>query len=166
MGAGFSPPFSFVGLVSIVTKTITLSHDYRAGAEDVWDIATRFDALDRVNRPRIVMTGLPTGRIFQGQKIDVMVSLFGKLPNQPYRMDVVICDDEKRHFRSSEHGAGVKSWEHDLNVVETEYGSRITESISIDAGFLTPLFAAWARYLYKARHPGRLELLSEKAASV
>ncbi len=30
---------------------------------------------------------------------------------------------------------------------------------------MTPLFAAWARYLYRARHQPRLVLLAERAAA-
>lgn len=150
------PPLSFV-----MARSISLSHLYDAPADLVWALVTDLEALAVVNHPRVVMTGLPTGRIFQGQQIEVRVSVFGILPKQPYAMEVVVCDDMERQFQSREYGAGVKSWEHRLQVLETAAGCRIEETITLDAGWLTPLFAAWARYLYKARHPARLRLLHE-----
>ncbi len=144
-----------------MAKTISLRHDYAASADAVWNLATDIEALDSVNRPRIVMTGLPKGRIHQGQVVNVDVSLFGIMPKKPYSMTVVKCDDAARSFESSEKGAGVKSWRHKLQVIDTACGSAIEETISIDAGLLTPLFAAWAKYLYRARHPVRQKLLGE-----
>lgn len=144
-----------------MVSSISLSHLYDAPADVVWALVTDLDALAVVNHPRIVMTGLPQGRIYQGQRLEVLVSVFGFLPKQPYAMEVVACDDTERQFQSREHGAGVKSWEHRLKVLETAAGCRIDETIVLDAGWLTPLFAAWARHLYKARHPARLRLLKE-----
>lgn len=103
--------------------------------------------------------GLPTGRTATGQTMNVMVSLFGKLPKQPYYMEILACDDERMILRTFEQGAGVKSWRHTLTVTETPSGSRLTDSIEIDAGLMTPIFALWAKYLYSARHKPRLKLL-------
>ena len=103
--------------------------------------------------------GLPSGKTSTGHKFDVMVSLFGKLPKQPYFMEVVECDDQNMVLRSSEHGAGVKEWRHTLRVIKTETGSRLIDRIEIDAGLLTRAFALWAKFLYSARHKPRLRLL-------
>lgn len=140
-------------------RTIILSHDYACPAEKVWMLATSFDALAKVNEGRTSFEGLPEGRTYTGQKVDVMVSLFGKLPPQPYTMKVVICDEQAMLLQSEEMGAGVKSWNHTLRVSSTATGCKLTDRIEIDAGFLTPLFVMWAKYLYNARHKPRLKLL-------
>ena len=110
-------------------------------------------------RGLIAFEGLPEGRARTGQKFTVMVSLFGKFPPQPYSIEVLGCDDEARVLRSSERGAGVKSWHHTLSVEPTETGCCLTDRIDIDAGWLTPLFGLWAKYLYRKRHGPRLRLL-------
>jgi hypothetical protein len=74
-------------------------------------------------------------------------------------MEVLECDDARHILRSSEKGAGVKSWRHTLSITETPEGCRLTDQIEIDAGLLTPLFVIWAKYLYRARHKPRLRLL-------
>lgn len=138
---------------------ISLVHEYPASADALWDLVIDYDALHEVMKGIITFDGLPNGRAQTGHKIDLMVSLFGRLPKQPYHMEILECDDQRRVMRSSEKGAGVKSWLHTLSVEPTPEGSRLVESINIQAGLLTPLFAAWAGYLYRARHKPRLRLL-------
>lgn len=140
-------------------KTVTLTHHYKSPARDVWALATNYGVLAEVMRGLITFTGLPEGRTYTGQSVTVMVSLFGKLPPQPYHMEVLECDDQAMILRSAERGAGVKSWQHTLQVMETEDGCSLSDRIEIDAGWLTTPFAWWARYLYKKRHAPRLRLL-------
>lgn len=140
-------------------KTVHLTHDYPVSPERLWTLATDYGALARVMEGVVAFEGLPEGRVQEGQKIDVMVSLFGKLPKQPYHMEVVECDDSRMVLRSSEKGAGVKEWRHTMRVTPAPGGSRLTDTIEIEAGLLTGAFALWARYLYGARHKPRLRLL-------
>ncbi|KAJ04716.1 SRPBCC family protein [Sulfitobacter mediterraneus] len=140
-------------------KTVEIEHDYAVPAERLWALVTDYDALAVVMAGIVSFDGLPEGRTRTGQSFDLMVSLFGKLPPQPYHMEVVLCDDDAMVLRSSEKGAGVKSWEHCLTVTPTAQGSRLTDRIEIDAGWMTPIFARWAKFLYRARHKPRLRIL-------
>lgn len=142
-------------------RTVSLEHDYPVAPARLWSLATDYGALSDVMKGIASFEGLPSGRTQTGQKMDVMVSLFGKLPKQPYHMEIVECDDQNMILRSSERGSGVKAWQHKLTVTETETGSRLHDKIDIDAGLLTPVFALWARYLYGARHKPRLRMLEE-----
>lgn len=143
-------------------QTVHLTHFYDASPARVWRLATDFDALQHVMRKIIVFEGLPTGQITAGQQIDVRVSLFGKLPWQPYHMQLLDFDEPGMSFRSSEHGAGVKSWVHTLTVTpHGEGGACLTDQIEIAAPPLTPLFAQWAKFLYKSRHKPRQALLAD-----
>lgn len=145
-------------------QTVLISHDYAVPAPALWAIVTDYDALAEVMQGVVEFEGLPPGRTKTGQSFEVMVSLFGKLPQQPYQMDVLESSDKAMLLRSSERGAGVKRWLHTLTVVPTPSGCRLVDQIEIDAGFLTPLFALWARYLYRARHKPRLRMLAEAKA--
>lgn len=144
-------------------KKFTLVHDYAVSPARLWALVTDYDALAKVMAGKITFDGLPEGRTRAGQRIDVMVSLFGRLPPQPYHMHVLSCDDTARELRSSEKGAGVRSWHHHLAVTQTQGGSRLTETLEIDAGWLTWAFVLWAKHLYGARHQPRLALLESGA---
>lgn len=145
-------------------KTVRLEHEYAASAREVWALATDLDALSEIMDGLVTFEGLPSGKVYQGQKITVQVSLFGKLPPQPYYMEVLECDDEAMVLRSLEKGAGVKSWRHTLTVEPQHTGSRLSDVIEIDAGWMSWAFALWARFLYSKRHAPRVQLLADMQA--
>ncbi|MEP5730431.1 MAG: hypothetical protein ABJL67_13805 [Sulfitobacter sp.] len=142
-------------------KTIHLSHDYPYPATAVWQIATNLDLLKRVVKGKVTFRKLPSGAIYAGQVLNVDVSLFGIMPYQPYRMEILSLDEKTFSFVSDEQGAGVRSWRHSLRVIALGQHSQIVEKIEIDAGVLTWVFCHWARYLYKGRHIPRLSILRE-----
>ncbi|WP_299410840.1 SRPBCC family protein [uncultured Roseobacter sp.] len=141
-------------------KTIHLSHDYTYPAGWVWGVVIDLDHLKTITKGLVSFRNLPSGQIYQGQHIQVDVSLFSWMPYQPYEMTVIALDHEKMSFQSDEVGAGVKSWRHSLRVSPHKDGCRISEEIEIDAGMATPIFAAWARFLYRRRHKPRLQILA------
>lgn len=140
-------------------RTIGLTHDYAAAPDRLWALVTDYGALADVMQGLASFEGLPSGRTRTGQRFEVQVRLFGRLPPQPYVMEVLDCDDVKRVLRSAEHGMGVRTWRHTLSVTEVAGGSRLSDVIEIDAGWRTLVFAAWARFMYGARHRPRLRLL-------
>ena len=142
-------------------KTVTVVNDYPVSADDLWALVVDYDALEKVMKGIVSFEGLPSGRIHAKQKLDLMVSLFDKLPKQKYHIEILECNDQERMFSSNENGAGVKHWLHTLQVLETKDGSRLIDKIEIDAGWLTPMFALWAKFLYGARHKPRLALLND-----
>ena len=147
-----------------MSRSIYLTHDYAYSAGRVWSVVIDLDRLKEVMAGLITFRNLPSGPIRQGQDLKVEVSLFGLFPYQPYEMRVEQLDPASMTFRSDERGAGVRSWRHRLQVIPTETGCTISEEIEIDAGMLTPIFAAWARYLYGRRHKRRLTILQEIAS--
>ena len=104
-----------------------------------------------------------TGRIHEGDVFVTDVRLFGRLPAQTYRMDVAELSDRDRRFRSEESGAGVTRWSHVCTVTQTATGARLTDSIDIEAGAMTPLMALWARLLYHIRGRRRAALVEGAA---
>lgn len=143
-----------------MAKTVTLTHEYRFPSDMVWDVVTDLDHLQTVTSGMIKFKSLPSGKIFEGQNIKVGVSLFGWFPYQDYEMTLVELDNVNRRLRSDEKGAGVEYWRHTLHVVDITDGCRIDESIEIEAGFMSPLFAMWARFMYNRRHKPRIEILN------
>lgn len=145
------------------TRTVRVAHDYSYPARQVWDVVIDLDHLKTVTKGLVSFRNLPSGQISQGQHIHVDVSLFGWMPYQPYEMTILALDEAHMSFQSSEVGAGVKSWTHSLVVIPDDKGCRISETIEIDAGLATPIFAAWPKFLYRRRHAPRLRILAELA---
>ncbi len=141
-------------------KTVILEHQYAAPARDVWALARDLDALTEIMNGLVTFEGMPNGRVFQGQKINVRVSLFGKLPARPYFMEVLECSDDAMILQSFEKGAGVKSWRHRLTVEPHGAGCLLKDVIEIDAGWMSWAFALWAGYLYRKRHEPRVRILT------
>ncbi|GGE40759.1 hypothetical protein GCM10011360_30390 [Primorskyibacter flagellatus] len=142
--------------------TVRVASDYATSPDALWALTKDLDALVEMNARMVTMTGMPHGDMVPGQVIEAQVSLFGRLPPQPYRIDILTVDDASRTFTSAEHGSGVKSWNHTATVTETAQGARLTDVIEIDAGWKTPLVLFWANRLYRARHAPRLRLLDQR----
>lgn len=142
-----------------MARTIVLTHDYPYPARAVWDVATDMDAYRDVMGRLITFDSLPSGRVSQGQRIDVRISVFGVLPWQDYAMTVEAMDDAAMWFQSDERGAGIQSWRHHCSVMAVDGGCRLTDRVEVDAGWKTPVFALWAKAVYRARHGPRLRIL-------
>ncbi len=142
-------------------RTIHLCNPYPYPAALVWHVATDLDHLKRAVKSKVRFRNLPSGSIYQGQSLNVDVSLFGVLPFQPYQMTVVSFDPDAFRFVSNEKGAGVKAWNHTLQVVDHGDHCEIHEHIEIDAGALTTAFCLWAKILYQGRHGPRLSILKD-----
>lgn len=141
-------------------KTVRLSHIYDHAPEKVWQVATDFDCLKEAVRGLLTFEGLPHGQLSAGQVIEVKVSMFGLLPAQPYRMEVIAFDAQNHCFVSNEIGMGVKHWQHSLNIVPHPRGAELIDVIEIEAGWRTGMIAAWARMMYARRHKPRVRMLA------
>lgn len=140
-------------------QTVIIQNDYPVLAERLWALATDYGALDRVARPVLRFDGLPRGEIEAGHVLTPRRSVFGIMPWRPCRLEVLERDDARMILRSDQTGAGPGCWRHTLAVTPTAEGSRMTDLIEVEAGFLTPLAALWVHYLFAARHGPRAELL-------
>ena len=65
---------------------VKVERSYEASAERLRALATDYDALAEVSGRYVNFRGLPSGRGRAGQVLEVEVSLFGRLPWQPYQM--------------------------------------------------------------------------------
>ena len=145
-----------------MSHVVELRHDYPGVSPTrLSDLVTDYAALHEVSKPLVVFTGVPSdGHVRAGDDWTARVRLLGVLPAQDYRMTVKTCDAERMSFRSEEKGAGVDAWVHEVAVYPRPDGSRLTERVTVEAGARTPVFAAWARFLYGRRHRLRLAILA------
>jgi hypothetical protein len=142
-----------------MSTIVEISHDYPVSVEDLWHQAMDLPTLSVLNAPLIVFGKMPRGRMYQGLVIDTTVSVYGRLKPQPYRIEIVSCDDTRMRAVTHETGAGVERWDHVISVTPSPEGARLTDRIEIDAGWLTAAYAWWARKLYRHRDRPRRTIL-------
>lgn len=147
-----------------MSTVVKLSHDYGGGTspDRLFAVATDWECLRESVRGLITYRNLPDDPLHQGQTVETAFSLFGIMPWQDWTMEVVAFDPSARHVASHEFGGPVRRWDHKMTAVATEEGARLVDEIEIDAGLMTPIYAAWGRFMYARRHEPRLKMLGLK----
>jgi ligand-binding SRPBCC domain-containing protein len=140
---------------------VLLSHDYPASPEAVWRVACDWRCLVEASRGLLRYDDAPQGRLVEGQDVALSLSFLGVFPPTKWRIEIALLDDQARVMRSLEGGAPVRRWEHWMTVTPIEHGARLTDRIEIEAGVLTPAYAAFAKMLYNRRHPRRRRMLDD-----
>lgn len=143
-----------------MSQPVVVTHDYAATPEMVWHVATDFACFAEAMKGVATFEGMPeTGTLAGGDVFDVKVRLFGWMPPMDYRMELAAFDPVGHSFRSVESGGSIRRWEHVLTVAPTKTGARLTDTITIDAGAMTPLMRLWAKFVYRRRHAPRVRML-------
>lgn len=146
-------------------KTTTSAADYTVDAETLWCHVVRYDALERMMSGALVRVQCPTGEEQVGHDVVLVFRLFGVVPVGRWRLKVVARDDARRRLCSEESGTFVRAWVHELVVEALDDGrSRLTDTIEIDAGVLTPLVARFARAEYARRHRLRKRMVEKEGS--
>lgn len=143
-------------------QVVEVIHDYPVPPETLWAVVTDLNHLATLNAPMIVFSSMPDDRLRTGLVIETRVSVYGLLPAQPYRIEVLDADEKAMTVHTAETGSGVRSWNHSIAVTPTATGARLTDRIEIDAGWLTFAYVWWARKLYRNRDNPRRKLLGLK----
>jgi ligand-binding SRPBCC domain-containing protein len=136
-------------------RKISLTSVYAAPPETVWRLVQRPDTLTFVARP--ILTFRPRGRPFPEvwAEGDYEVSMFflGVIPLGRQTVGVRFEDrgDGAQRLRDAGHGQLAKTWDHLITVEHVPEGTRYTDEVSIDAGWLTAPVALFARLFYAHR---------------
>ena len=139
--------------------TVTVSADYALDAAKLWRHVVRYDALQAMMSGPIVRLRCPEGEEQAGHDLVLVFRLFGVVPVGRWRLKIVARDDAGLRLASEESGPFVRRWAHEIAVVPLTAGrARLTDTIEIDAGPLTPLVAWFARREYTRRHRLRKRL--------
>ncbi len=141
-----------------------VQNTYAVPPARLWASVTDLGQLAQVCRGMVSFEGLPEGRITSGQVIEPRIRLFGLLPAQAYRMEIIEVDEAAMRVESHERGAAVRDWRHTITVEEVPGGARLTDHVEIEAGWLTPVVTLWARWLYRHRHRRRSALFAAEEA--
>jgi ligand-binding SRPBCC domain-containing protein len=140
-------------------RRIIVSAHYAVPALTVWSHVVRYDSLQAVMSGPLVAVRCPEGEEQVGHDVALTFRLFGVVPIGGWRLKVLARDDNERRLLSQEEGTAVRYWRHEIKVESEGEGSRLTDTITVDAGPLTPLIAAFARRDYTRRHRLRKRML-------
>lgn len=137
-------------------QTIILQHDYPVRPATLWAVAMDYAGLDGLicGASATAPHDLPA----TGQEMHIHISLLGA--RRVHVVTVVECDHARRILRATEAGRTGRRWRHTLAVTPAGAGSRLTDRIEIEAGFLNPILSIWARRHFYARHLARLKLIA------
>ena len=134
---------------------ISVRCEYKTDQGTLWDAATSWDMLASVSKPLVHFGKLPTGAMFEGQKVETHISLLGLTKSQPYKIEIVRLDPWNRVICTKETGHWIRSWEHVVTVAPGATGSQMKDHVDIEAGLLNWPAAFWAKLTYRSRHRQR-----------
>lgn len=141
---------------------IEVVNEYPVSVGRLWSVATDLGALAMTMKGLLRYDGLPDCRARAGMVLDYEVSLLGLLPPRPWRVEVLVLDEAAHRFVTREAGAGLRRWDHTMVAEDMPGGSRLIESVEVEAeaAWQTPIFRAFAAHVYRRRHAPRLALLT------
>lgn len=140
-----------------------ISREYPVGIETLWADILDASSLADSMKGAVSYEGLPVEPVYEGQVIVVKLKRWGWFPLGKWTMEVVRRDDAEYILESREHGGIVKCYRHRLEVVPTGPDScRYTDTLDLDAGWLTPLVLPTFKKLYEQRHDQRIARLIRK----
>ena len=138
----------------VAMRTVLVATELAAPADVVWSAvkvpqsfvhvagaALRMPAAERKQGPWAV-----------GDEVEGWTLLFGFVPLSKHCIRVESIDDEARTLISAESGGVVRSWDHEICVVDIDGGNcTYVDRVEIDAGPLTPVVHTLATLFYKYR---------------
>jgi hypothetical protein len=136
--------------VQIVERSTLLE----ASADAIWAAVKTPSAFRFVTRRLLVMPVIRSrsGEWREGETVVGWVFLFGFLPFSRHHLHIARIDDSTRTLSSREFGGLIAMWNHDIEVVPVDSMTcRYRDRIEIEAGFLTPAIAVYARWFYRMR---------------
>jgi hypothetical protein len=142
-----------------VTRTINVSTELPADADRVWAAMKQPATFLYVIRGLLGMPAL-AGRsepVRPGEAGSGWLFAFHVVPAYRHTIEVVEVDEESRTLRTHEHGGVLRRWDHVLHAEPvSDPGAdgprcRYSDTVTIDAGRLTPVVAATAVGIYRYR---------------
>lgn len=136
--------------------TVELSTHLPADPAMVREQIMRPATLLHVSRPLIRFTpidppALP--EVWKQDRYKVAMHLFGVVPIgwQMVGIEMRPAEGETWSIRDNGHGALIRTWDHIIEVAPEGEGTRYTDRVTIEAGWLTPAVVLFARIFYGHR---------------
>ncbi len=137
---------------AVVRVSTELAHP----ADKVWEKLKKRSTFLYITRPVLGYPGSemwPEELFIAQTSISMRVSLLHALPSTPHEVEVVMVDESSMQIETRERSGFVEDWEHCMRVDPIRSDRcRYTDSIEINAGWLTPAAWVFASVFYRYRH--------------
>ncbi|GGY42349.1 hypothetical protein [Parvularcula lutaonensis] len=148
-----------------MTAEVVLSTYLDASADEVWEHATKPRVLHYVASPMIAFEAInPPAFPERWETGDYLcaMKLAGVLPigQQVIGISYPPAEGGKRFLRDDGHSASIKRWDHWVTIEPEGEGTRYEDRLTLDAGWRTPVVAAFARSFYSHRQARWRELVA------
>lgn len=134
-----------------------------APPERVWDAIQRPALLHHISAPVLAFDPIAPAHWpaqWSPGRYRAGLRLFGVLPVGWQVIDISFPQPGAQVIRDNGHRPMIARWDHWITLAECAGGTRYTDRVDIDAGWLTRPVAAFARALYKHRQK-RLSALAQ-----
>ena len=135
-------------------QTIRIETELPTSADRVWEAMRHPASFSYVTRGLIGVPALAgrTEPYREGECGTGWLLLFHLIPLSHHTIHLVEIDAASRTLRSREHGGILKAWNHTLHAEPLgDQRCSYSDTVEIDAGRLTGLVAAAARWIYRYR---------------
>jgi hypothetical protein len=105
---------------------------------------------------------LPTGWN-AGERYEFSMRASGFIPLGRHSIFLEEISKDRLRIQSREKGIIVRRWDHLIGLEPAEEGTKYTDEVVVEAGWLTGPVAWWAKILYRQRQRRWQRLLSGKA---
>jgi hypothetical protein len=137
-----------------MVRTVHIETELPTDADRVWFAMQQPVTFLYVVRGLFSMPAL-AGRsdpLVEGESGTGWLFAFHVIPTYRHTIGIVEVDDATRTIRTAEHGGVLKRWDHVLHAEPLGDGRcRYSDTVTLDAGRLTPVVAAVAVRLYRYR---------------
>lgn len=138
----------------MVTRRIHVETELPTHADRVWGAMKHPASFLYVTRWLIGIPALSgrTDPIRVGEVGSGRLFAFNLIPTYRHTIEVVDIDEQTRSIHTREHGGMLKRWDHTLHVERVgETSCRYSDTIDVDAGFMTHLVCLLAVGIYRYR---------------
>jgi hypothetical protein len=138
-----------------MARTIHVRTELPTDADRVWSALQQPASFIYVTRGLVAMPALAgrTDPVRAGERASGWLFALHVIPAYRHTIEVLDVDHASRTIRTHEHGGPLRRWDHVLHAEPVGPGRcRYSDTVTIDAGRLTPLVAALAVAIYRYRH--------------
>ena len=148
-------------------KIVQVSTVLDAPSENIWKTVLKYSTLRRVMKGLIHFSGAMPEDLKTGDQFRVRLWFFHFIPAWKHLLTVSMVDEERHQIYTEERGGLVRKWNHLIEVSALPDGrTRYVDRIEIEAGVLTSVVAAWAKFQYTYRQRRWKALAAEAGQAV
>jgi hypothetical protein len=149
-----------------MSREIVTSTHLAAHPDKVWEAVQTTRLLRYVSAPLVTFEAVDPPSFpevwSEGEHLCAL-KLLGTLPigEQVIGISYPPAEGQRRFLRDNGRSAGIRRWDHLITIEPEDGGTRYTDRLILDAGWRTPIVAAFAAQFYEHRQARWRKLIDE-----